>query len=109
MDFAKRLEEKPEAVDNMNDVEKAMYWYNTGVADGHQTAEVEESNSTPLLCCPFCGAQPKLTERGNDHTKKRSVTIKCPKCRIERTDAALKFDMAWLVKTATENWNNRAI
>lgn len=60
-----------------------------------------------LLPCPFCGGIPGIHERGNDHTRTRSVTIKCPACRCERTDAAMRNPMAWLREVAAENWNTR--
>lgn len=60
-----------------------------------------------LKPCPFCGAIPVLQEIGNDFTKRRKVIVKCPRCRIQRTDAALAHSMFWLRQVATENWNMR--
>ena len=60
-----------------------------------------------FLPCPFCLSKPYVLPRGNSHTKKRSVTVKCKECRIERTDATLRQDFAWLYKTAAKNWNQR--
>lgn len=60
-----------------------------------------------LLPCPFCGSYPKIIERGNDRTYRRFITIKCPICRAERTDGAIKHDMEWVRETAIENWNKR--
>ena len=57
--------------------------------------------------CPFCGDQPHVIPKGNSCTKKRSVTVKCKTCRIERTDAELSKGFEWLYKTAAENWNKR--
>ncbi len=65
------------------------------------------NNEIPLKPCPFCGAEPKATHIGNERTKKRSVIIKCPKCRIERKDSAMQFDFDWLEKVAAEHWNTR--
>lgn len=64
-------------------------------------------DGTILLPCPFCGTAPTITEIGNDLTRKRSVTIKCPSCRIQRTDAALRNSMEWLRQVAIEAWNQR--
>ena len=58
--------------------------------------------------CPFCGDKPYVMPRGNSHTKKRSVTVKCKSCRIERTDSALHHGFEWLYRVAAENWNKRA-
>ena len=61
-----------------------------------------------LLPCPFCGGKPRKILRGNNYTKKRSITIKCQKCRIERTDAAIRFNHEWLDSIATGAWNKRS-
>jgi sarcosine oxidase delta subunit len=61
-----------------------------------------------LLPCPFCGSLPLFIEIGNDLSYKRSVIVKCPNCRIQRTDSALRKEMAWLRAIATENWNQRS-
>lgn len=61
-----------------------------------------------LLPCPFCGGLPEIRHIGNDCSQKRKITIRCPRCRIERTDATLShpgFD--WLDKVGAENWNQR--
>lgn len=42
-----------------------------------------------LKDCPFCGGKPKLSEIGNNATRKRSVEIKCSVCYAKRVDAAL--------------------
>ncbi len=60
-----------------------------------------------LKLCPFCGTQPVKRFIGNEHTKKRSIEISCPKCRIKRTDAAFIQSHEWLDKVATRNWNQR--
>ena len=60
-----------------------------------------------FMPCPFCGSNPHVIPKGNIHTKKRSVTVKCKNCRIERTDAALTHGFDWLYEKAAENWNKR--
>jgi len=60
-----------------------------------------------LLACPFCGADPSVKHIGNNYTKKRAIEIKCHACRIQRTDAALRYGFDWLEKVAAENWNQR--
>lgn len=64
-----------------------------------------------LLDCPFCGSRPVAFLRGNEYLnrmgKKVSITIKCPSCRIERTDAVLKNSIEWLEEVAIKNWNTR--
>jgi len=61
-----------------------------------------------LLPCPFCGGEPEMLHKGNKFSAKRSVTIKCKQCRVQRTDAAMRFGMAWLEGVATDHWNKRS-
>lgn len=63
--------------------------------------------SNELLPCPFCGSQPEIKRIGNDFTPKRKITIKCKKCRIERTDSAIRNGMDWLENVAIKQWNER--
>lgn len=60
-----------------------------------------------LKDCPFCGSKPKVTIIGNDHTKSRSIIVKCPSCRIQRKDSAIRFGIDWLKRVAKEQWNAR--
>lgn len=60
-----------------------------------------------MLPCPFCGNDPEILFIGNNYTKSRKVTIKCKKCRVQRTDAALRFDHEWVARNAIEQWNER--
>lgn len=62
-----------------------------------------------LKACPFCGTPPEVRRIGNDHTKKRAITVRCPSCRVERTDAALQHGFDWLEGVAAEHWNQRDI
>lgn len=66
------------------------------------------TNKTELMPCPFCKGEPILEEIGNDHTKKRSVTIKCKSCRVKLTNAALKHPMQWLIDVSISQWNTRS-
>lgn len=63
-----------------------------------------------LKPCPFCGseaAEPVFI--GNDHTKKRTVTIKCkaPGCTKGVTVGALRFSHEWCHAEAVKKWNTR--
>ena len=63
-----------------------------------------------LKPCPFCGseaAEPVFI--GNDHTKKRTVTIKCkaPGCTKGVTVGALRFSHKWCHEEAVKKWNTR--
>ena len=60
-----------------------------------------------LLECPFCGGKPIAYLKGNEHTKRRSITIKCPKCLVERTTGAITQSTDWLEGKAIQLWNNR--
>jgi len=60
-----------------------------------------------VLSCPCCGGEPKLTFIGNPYTKSRKVTIKCKKCRLQRTDATMRHDAEWIAKHAINDWNKR--
>jgi len=67
----------------------------------------DNTKEIELLACPFCGSEPTIKHIGNDHTKTRSIEIKCPKCRVKRIDAARRFSFAWLERVTAENWNRR--
>ena len=64
-----------------------------------------------LKDCPICGSRPIAFLQGNEYLNKRgkkvSITVKCPKCRIQRTDAVIKNSIEWLEETAIKNWNER--
>ena len=60
-----------------------------------------------LKLCPFCGETPEIIMIGNDYTKTRKVEIRCPLCRIQRTDAAIKQTHEWLRLKAINKWNER--
>ena len=61
-----------------------------------------------MLCCPCCGGDPVIIFVGNPHTKSRKVTIKCERCRLERSDATMRRDAEWCAKGAIQQWNKRA-
>lgn len=60
-----------------------------------------------LLKCPFCGEEPIAYLKGNEYTKKRSITIKCPNCFIKRTVGAISQPTEWLESKSIQLWNNR--
>lgn len=60
-----------------------------------------------LLDCPFCGKKPVAYLKGNEYSKTRSITIKCPNCLIKRTTGAIRQPTEWLESKAIELWNNR--
>ena len=70
---------------------------------------MNNENKTELLPCPFCNSKARLVKIGNDHTKKRSVNIKCTNksCRIERTTGAIRFGHDFCEKEIVKHWNTR--
>ena len=89
-----RLTEQPEGVSGLGQVEYFPHTEPIFKAD-------------ELLPCPFCGGVGELTFKGNSHTNSRSATIKCKKCRVQITNAALKHDSKWCAEATIEDWNNR--
>jgi len=75
---------------------------------GEITNQNNMSEEIELLPCPFCGSKPRIEKIGNDKTRSISIVIKCPQCRIQRKDSALRFNWSWLEKTAIDNWNRRS-
>lgn len=69
----------------------------------------DNTKEITLLNCPFCDTEPEIRYIGNDYTKKRMIEVKCPKCRIKRTDAALRYGFDFLEKIAVEAWNQRVL
>lgn len=68
-----------------------------------------EGDEIELLPCPFCGRNPEILHKGNDHSKKREITIRCTNvhCRIQRTNASFGFGFDWLEAVAAKGWNKR--
>ena len=69
-----------------------------------------DSISERLLPCPFCGAAPLWHLIGNKYTHSQKIVIKCPKCRIQRTDAILNGNshtIEWLEEHVIKHWNQR--
>lgn len=69
-----------------------------------------DSTSERLLHCPFCGSVPTWYLKGNEFTRSQKIVIKCPKCRIQRTDAILNgrgHTTEWLEEVAIKHWNQR--
>ena len=60
-----------------------------------------------LLPCPFCGSDPAVKYIGNEHSNKLSIKIRCPICRIQRTDSSILHGFEWLESVAESNWNER--
>ena len=69
--------------------------------------EATDSSTMDLLPCPFCGTDPDVRFIGNAHTKSRRIKVRCSGCRIERTDAAIRYGFEWLRTVAEKNWNQR--
>ena len=62
-----------------------------------------------LKPCPFCGSDNiVLIHTGNDHTRSRSVTVKCKKCICKRTTGAIANTLDWCEAEAISAWNTRA-
>lgn len=69
-----------------------------------------DSTNNRLLPCPFCGSAPIWHLIGNESTRSQKIVVKCPKCRIQRTDAILNgrgHTTEWLKEVAIKNWNQR--
>ena len=62
-----------------------------------------------LKPCPFCGSDAEVIHIGNDYTKSQKIKIKCPKCRIERTDKVINHSIEWLLSKSVDSWNKRDI
>jgi hypothetical protein len=60
-----------------------------------------------LLPCPFCGSEPEVEYIGNEYTKSRKIIIRCPQCRIQRTNAAFMNGFTWLEDVSAKQWNER--
>lgn len=75
--------------------------------------EVENYDQTceRLRPCPFCGTDPVWHLIGNGSTRSQRIVVKCPKCRVQRTDAILNghgHSLEWLEDAAVRGWNRRA-
>lgn len=68
-----------------------------------------ESTSDKLLPCPFCGSTPTWYLIGNMVTRTKKIIVKCPNCRVQRTDAISNsgHNIEWLEEVAIKNWNQR--
>jgi len=78
-------------------MEKITYYPHSGI----------NFEADSLKPCPCCGSEAKLQFVGNARTKRRSVTIKCTKCRLQRTDAAIRHVEQWVAEVCIEQWNLR--
>ena len=66
-----------------------------------------EFDYSDLEKCPFCGTKPEIQFKGNNHTKKREVKIKCKKCRVQLINAGLRLDSKQLAEISIDAWNSR--
>lgn len=65
-----------------------------------------------LLPCPFCGSRVEWYRSGNAFTRSQTITVKCPNCRVSRTDGIVNMSktghtIEWLEDKVIENWNRR--
>lgn len=73
----------------------------------YQPHTEESFEAEKLLDCPCCGGEAELLFIGNSYTKKRSVTIKCTKCYIQRKDSTLRHTSEWIARASIRDWNSR--
>ena len=69
-----------------------------------------DNTSNRLLPCPFCGSAPVWHLVGNEFTRSQKIVVKCPQCRVQRTDGILNghgHTIEWLEEVAIKNWNQR--
>lgn len=55
----------------------------------------------------MCGTKPETIIKGNEHTAKRSVVIKCKKCRITLTTSGILSPLSTLMIWSVKQWNTR--
>jgi len=68
--------------------------------------------STPLLACPFCGAQPHVRHIGNEHLKDQVCEIACSTwgCFARQRVGILNkrgHTYDWAEQKCREKWNTR--
>ena len=68
-----------------------------------------ESECDELKPCPFCGSKPVWFLKGNVKTSSRTITIKCPNCRVEMVNGTFNEDTNWLINICVEKWNRRNV
>ncbi len=63
-----------------------------------------------LKPCPFCEAEAKMKFIGNEHTKSRTIEVKCSnsECRVTMKNGAIRFGFDWLEDISIKAWNRRA-
>lgn len=61
-----------------------------------------------LKSCPFCGGEPEIKRKGNDHTKRRSTEIRCSSCHFGKAVGAIRYSLDWTEAQAIAAWNRRA-
>lgn len=66
------------------------------------------TENSELKPCPFCGEKAEMMRIGNEHTKKRSIVVKCTGCRIQLTNSAIMhYGFDFLHRVTVEAWNRR--
>ena len=73
--------------------------------------QYEEAKELGLRDCPFCGGACIIQEKGNSHTKKHCVEIKCTKCFVKRQQCILNstgvLTFEKLKAGMLRDWNKR--
>lgn len=65
-----------------------------------------------LKRCPLCGSNVDWYLVGSKFTRAQKIVVKCPFCKVNRSDVMLNgnlagHDLEWLMNIALEKWNNR--
>lgn len=60
-----------------------------------------------LLGCPFCGCDPGIKLIANEYTKTKSLSIKCPICKIDLINCTNKHSYETILKESVGHWNKR--
>jgi len=61
-----------------------------------------------LKRCPSCDSENiEIYHKGNEYSRKRSVTIKCKHCALMRTTGSTLHDIKWCEEKAIKAWNTR--
>lgn len=66
-----------------------------------------KSSEANIMDCPFCGGSVDVIRMGNNYTKRRSITLKCNRCRVSLTNSGIRMTLEELVEVSTIQWNQR--